>query len=375
MDICLSVTKFHKEEWQAAWTSKTLRFIKVRGMLEALIAFFPVREDHDAIGAIDYPREARKKYAGLSRKYKCEVCGPIINLIPENHKGVKDAKDVKEVEVELEQHNVENKIQEEMLSSESFNSENKTEIRKSIKTRKRSISGVIVEDVNEDNEEVVEEATKPLYKSVSNVDQIVSPQIETTNDLKRTQSAKVDVTEYLKQLRRAQFATNAEEKDDTKEEKTKVEAEKVEPIKVKAKEEPVSTTDKSILVEKIENELEYLSVAKSLKYHQGKSKEEIQVELFEENLNRLLEEEKFTKGDKPDVLDLIEANKPDFTNMSSSRKRLEALVTKNVNVMKVLTKKAYKKEKDRKLLIVNVIFAVLSILVFVSYYYLRNNTS
>ena len=44
MDVCLSMTKYHKQEWQAVWT--------IRSMIEANIAFFPIREDHDAIGAL-----------------------------------------------------------------------------------------------------------------------------------------------------------------------------------------------------------------------------------------------------------------------------------------------------------------------------------
>ena len=73
MDICLSMTKYHKEEWQPAWT--------IRSMLEAIIAFFPVREDHDAIGALNSNVESRKFYAKQSRKYKCDICGPIANIL------------------------------------------------------------------------------------------------------------------------------------------------------------------------------------------------------------------------------------------------------------------------------------------------------
>ena len=75
MDVCLSFTKYHKEEWQAAWTIST--------MLNAIISFFPVKENHDSIGAIDYPIEVRKKYVQSSKKWKCDHCGPIINLLPE----------------------------------------------------------------------------------------------------------------------------------------------------------------------------------------------------------------------------------------------------------------------------------------------------
>ena len=77
-NICLSITKFHTEEWQSAWT--------IRSMLEAIIAFMPVHEDHDAIGAMDTSEEARKKYAIMSRNFVCDVCGPIVDLLPKVEK-------------------------------------------------------------------------------------------------------------------------------------------------------------------------------------------------------------------------------------------------------------------------------------------------
>ena len=73
MNVCLSMTKYHKEEWQAAWT--------IRSMLEAIIAFFPIKEDHDAIGALESSTEMRKYYAKQSIKYKCDICGPIANIL------------------------------------------------------------------------------------------------------------------------------------------------------------------------------------------------------------------------------------------------------------------------------------------------------
>jgi len=56
----------------------------VATILEALIAFFPIKENHDAIGAIDYPLEVRKKYAQNSKKWKCEICG-YFNIFNKNY--------------------------------------------------------------------------------------------------------------------------------------------------------------------------------------------------------------------------------------------------------------------------------------------------
>ena len=71
-------------------------------MLEAIIAFFPIREDHDAIGAIDSSVESRKKYAKQSIQYKCDICGPIAKLLKpiENNKTSNDKEKEKEKEKE-----------------------------------------------------------------------------------------------------------------------------------------------------------------------------------------------------------------------------------------------------------------------------------
>ncbi len=44
MNACISITKYHKKECQAAWT--------IRSMLEAIITFFPIKEDHDEYDSI-----------------------------------------------------------------------------------------------------------------------------------------------------------------------------------------------------------------------------------------------------------------------------------------------------------------------------------
>ena len=102
MDICLSMTKYHKEEWQAAWT--------IRSMLEAIIAFFPVREDHDAIGALESSVENRKYYAKQSIKYKCDICGPIAKILkPIEKKPINETKTENKNEKNINNTNNENK--------------------------------------------------------------------------------------------------------------------------------------------------------------------------------------------------------------------------------------------------------------------------
>lgn len=49
--------------------------------MQAIAAFFQIREDTAAIGALNYPKEARQKLALQSQKWNCEICGPIRNTI------------------------------------------------------------------------------------------------------------------------------------------------------------------------------------------------------------------------------------------------------------------------------------------------------
>ena len=66
-------------------------------MLEAIIAFMPIKEDHVAIGSIDCSKEMRKNFATSSQSFKCDICGNISDILKPRVVG-KDKKeeDVKE---------------------------------------------------------------------------------------------------------------------------------------------------------------------------------------------------------------------------------------------------------------------------------------
>lgn len=64
--ICLSVTGFHPEHWQPAWSSRTI--------LLALREHFRV-DDSGSIGYIAMPQHERKHLAAQSRKTECTRCG------------------------------------------------------------------------------------------------------------------------------------------------------------------------------------------------------------------------------------------------------------------------------------------------------------
>ena len=50
-------------------------------MLEAIIAFMPIKEDHVAIGSIDCSKEMRKNFATSSQSFKCDICGNISDIL------------------------------------------------------------------------------------------------------------------------------------------------------------------------------------------------------------------------------------------------------------------------------------------------------
>ena len=73
-------------------------------MLEALINYFPIKESgFPGVGALDYSIEERKKLALLSRKSSCEICGPLIKILPDEenkNKSIEEINSKEKIEVE-----------------------------------------------------------------------------------------------------------------------------------------------------------------------------------------------------------------------------------------------------------------------------------
>lgn len=63
--ICLSVSSFHPEAWNPGWS--------IRTVLLAMIGFMPTKPG-GAIASLDYSAEERRRLAGLSRSFVCDVC-------------------------------------------------------------------------------------------------------------------------------------------------------------------------------------------------------------------------------------------------------------------------------------------------------------
>lgn len=65
--ICLTITQYHPEEWNSAWT--------IRTMLEAVISLFA--ENVQGVGSLASSPDVRQFLAKNSHSYTCEQCGPI----------------------------------------------------------------------------------------------------------------------------------------------------------------------------------------------------------------------------------------------------------------------------------------------------------
>lgn len=70
--ICLSITGYHPEFWQPAWSVATV--------LTALISFFPAPAE-GALGSLDTPSDTRRLLAKRSLKYFCPDCGEKLSNI------------------------------------------------------------------------------------------------------------------------------------------------------------------------------------------------------------------------------------------------------------------------------------------------------
>ena len=149
-------------------------------MLEALINYFPIREQGFAgVGALDYPQEERKKLAILSQKSKCEKCGPLIQILPINKQKEEEKKE--EEEKKNDNSNEKDYIQEEdplkeAKDSDKLLSELKN-LKETIKERKSklNLSGPSAQDFLKKPENIIqkEESENNEYITFDNSNFII----------------------------------------------------------------------------------------------------------------------------------------------------------------------------------------------------------
>lgn len=312
MDVCLSMTQYHKEEWQAAWT--------IRSMLEAIIAFFPVKEEHNAIGALDSSVESRKHFAKLSVKYKCDICGPIADLL----------KPIQKTENNDKKNNT-------RKNSNSNNLENKNN--KNIKSN--NIHNNIKKDGDSSSNSSLASNQTGKFKfkrdkanSIDNNKQVIN-NININN--------KIDEKENI-------IDNNQDEKDITTNINDK---EQNNNILNNANKDLENNT----LLKSIYDELEFINIRKSIQYHDNQTNDEIETNLTKQKINKskqrnennlftlnnLLEDE-INEDDKDENNNI---NKYIKNNLLNEKEFCVQKLEENIKYIKFFSRKNYEEIRDK----------------------------
>ena len=333
MDVCLSMTRYHKEEWQAAWT--------IRSMLEAIIAFFPVKEDHDAIGALDSSIESRKHFAKLSIKYRCDTCGPIAKLLKPIDKMINSDKNNNE-------NNNDNKNINNNLENKNINNN------KNMKANNVHANNKKDGDSSSSSSLASNQTGKFKFKrdKANSIDN-TKKNIPNPNNNKKEQEKEVIITNI-----------NNEEKninlDNKKEPKNFLE-------------ELNTNSEQNNLLQSIYDELEYLDIRKSIQFHENKTNDEIEYNLFKKNensnnknnivifnLKNLFEKENEMNDEEEENSNLKKMFKKKLLNEKDfCVEKLE----ENIKYIKYFSRKNYEEIRDKNKR--KVMFVMIGIMVFI----------
>ena len=312
MDVCLSMTRYHKEEWQAAWT--------IRSMLEAIIAFFPVKEEHNAIGALDSSVESRKHFAKLSVKYKCDICGPIADLL----------KPIQKTENNDKKNNT-------RKNSNSNNLENKNN--KNIKSN--NIHNNIKKDGDSfSNSSLASNQTgkfklkRDKANSIDNNKQVINNininnKIEEKENIVDNNQDEKDITTNINDKEQNNNILNNANKD----------------------------LENNTLLKSIYDELEFINIRKSIQYHDNQTNDEIETNLTKQKsnkskqrnennlftLNNLLEDE-INEDDKDKNNNI---NKYIKNNLLNEKEFCVQKLEENIKYIKFFSRKNYEEIRDK----------------------------
>ena len=334
MDVCLSMTRYHKEEWQAAWT--------IRSMLEAIIAFFPVKEDHDAIGALDSSIESRKHFAKLSIKYRCDTCGPIAKLLKPIDKMINSDKNNNE-------NNNDNKNNNNNLENKNINNN------KNMKANNAHVNNKKDGDSSSSSSLASNQTGKFKFKrdKANSIDN-TKKNIPNPNNNKKEQEKEVIITNI-----------NNEEKN------INIENNKKEPKNFL--EELNTNSEQNNLLQSIYDELEYLDIRKSIQFHENKTNDEIEYNLFKKNensnsknnnvifnLKNLFEKENEMNDEEEENSNLKKMFKKKLLNEKDfCVEKLE----ENIKYIKYFSRKNYEEIRDKNKR--KVMFVMIGIMVFI----------
>ena len=312
MDVCLSMTRYHKEEWQAAWT--------IRSMLEAIIAFFPVKEEHNAIGALDSSVESRKHFAKLSVKYKCDICGPIADLL----------KPIQKTENNDKKNNT-------RKNSNSNNLENKNN--KNIKSN--NIHNNIKKDGDSSSNSSLASNQTGKFKfkrdkanSIDNNKQVINNininnKIEEKENIIDNNQDEKDITTNINDKEQNNNILNNANKD----------------------------LENNTLLKSIYDELEFINIRKSIQYHDNQTNEEIETNLSKQKINKskpknennlftlnnLLEDE-INEDDKDENNNI---NKYIKNNLLNEKEFCVQKLEENIKYIKFFSRKNYEEIRDK----------------------------
>jgi ubiquitin-conjugating enzyme E2 J1 len=312
MDVCLSMTRYHKEEWQAAWT--------IRSMLEAIIAFFPVKEEHNAIGALDSSVESRKHFAKLSVKYKCDICGPIADLL----------KPIQKTENNDKKNNT-------RKNSNSNNLENKNN--KNIKSN--NIHNNIKKDGDSSSNSSLASNQTGKFKfkrdkanSIDNNKQVINNininnKIEEKENIIDNNQDEKDITTNINDKEQNNNILNNANKD----------------------------LENNTLLKSIYDELEFINIRKSIQYHDNQTNDEIETNLTKQKINKskqrnennlftlnnLLEDE-INEDDKDENNNI---NKYIKNNLLNEKEFCVQKLEENIKYIKFFSRKNYEEIRDK----------------------------
>ena len=312
MDVCLSMTRYHKEEWQAAWT--------IRSMLEAIIAFFPVKEEHNAIGALDSSVESRKHFAKLSVKYKCDICGPIADLL----------KPIQKTENNDKKNNT-------RKNSNSNNLENKNN--KNIKSN--NIHNNIKKDGDSSSNSSLASNQTGKFKfkrdkaySIDNNKQVINNininnKIEEKENIVDNNQDEKDITTNINDKEQNNNILNNANKD----------------------------LENNTLLKSIYDELEFINIRKSIQYHDNQTNDEIETNLTKQKINKskqrnennlftlnnLLEDE-INEDDKDENNNI---NKYIKNNLLNEKEFCVQKLEENIKYIKFFSRKNYEEIRDK----------------------------
>ena len=335
MDVCLSMTRYHKEEWQAAWT--------IRSMLEAIIAFFPVKEDHDAIGALDSSIESRKHFAKLSIKYRCDTCGPIAKLLKPIDKMINSDKNNNE-------NNNDNKNINNNLENKNINNNKNMKANNVVHANNKKDGDSSSSSSLASNQTGKFKFKRDKANSIDNT----KKNIPNPNNNKKEQEKEVIITNINNEEKNINIENNKKETKNFLEELN-------------------TNSEQNNLLQSIYDELEYLDIRKSIQFHENKTNDEIEYNLFKKNdnsnnknnnvifnLKNLFEKENEMNDEEEENSNLKKMFKKKLLNEKDfCAEKLE----ENIKYIKYFSRKNYEEIRDKNKR--KVMFVMIGIMVFI----------